>query len=780
MTDTHGAPRETWIWFAERMGLRADLLPVVSNPDAPIAPYSKLAGLGKTPTRYNSERKVHGIPKWTSITAQPSDIARWSRESDYGIALQTRSVRAIDIDVPDREVAACIAQAVRDAVPQVNLPMRFRADSGKCLLAFICPAPLFKRSVPVEGGIVELLATGQQFIAAGRHPSGSHYEWEGGLPDAFPVLTEGEVEAIWGAVVLLFATGDENRARLPREGAGGAPAAGEGDTADDILSYLSGQGLILDRGADSQVYVDCPFKDGHSGDSGITETCYFPAGTGGYEQGHFKCLHASCAGKSDAEFMDAIGFTGDVEFRAAGFPDLSSRLAPRVPGLEEGGDIVSASRALSRRGTPAALPDWRDAAHAPAFRRVGGAGPSANMIEVTQSNLLKAAACPEFITRKLAFDTFSSGVVWSWYDEPDGGEDWQKWSDVDTTRLMATLDNRGFRSTPGVEAVRRAVDEAATRREIDVAKRWLEGLRWDGVERVETFLIDRMGADDDARGYSRATARYLWTALAGRTMSPGCQADMALVLISEAQGRGKTSMVRALVPEDEWFGELDLALDDDELGRLMRGKVLCELSELRGLYGRERESIKAFISRRKDAWTPKYKEYAQVVPRRALFVGTSNETELFSDPTGERRWLPLEIDRADIDGIAADRDQLWAEGLARWRTVGIEWQDAERLGEMEVLRFKREDPLTGKVAAWLAGKSGGQLDVPSERAYLRSEDVAAQALDWDWAKTRKVEQMRLAEILKALGYKRETRRVDGVLSKIWIAPGRDFRFGAEM
>ncbi len=49
-----------------------------------------------------------------------------------------------------------------------------------------------------------------------------------------------------------------------------------------------------------------------------TSTVYFPAGTAGFEQGHFKCLHASCAHRDDGDFLNAIGIRNDD------FEDLTS------------------------------------------------------------------------------------------------------------------------------------------------------------------------------------------------------------------------------------------------------------------------------------------------------------------------------------------------------------------------------------------------------------------------------------------------------------------------
>lgn len=737
--------------FSERLKLRADLLPVVANPSAPIAPYSKLKDRGKTPSRYNSEREIHGITDWTNVNADARDISRWSREPDYGICLQTRLVRALDIDVADPAHADQIEQAIRDTVPGVYFPKRWRANSGKRLLAFSCDGELHKRSFPVGTERIELLATGQQFVAVGTHPSGARYEWDGSLPEGFPVLSSDEVETVWSTLELLFATGDSFKASA-RERKGSA--SGEGDATDEVAQYLAEHGLCMDEGPAGQVYFECPWIAEHTADNGVTQTVYFPAATGGFDNGHFKCLHDHCAGRTDDEFLEAIGFNGDIEFRARDFPMLtSSGNLPSVPGLEDGGDIVTARPNSGR--LPVVPPDT-----APIFKR-----DAQSRILVTQDNVARAFDSPEFMTRKLRFDQFNMQPVWAWYDEPDGCEQWQAWSDVDNARSLRTLDRRGFKNTPGIEMVRRAVDDIARSRPVDIAMQWLLERRWDGVDRIETFLIDYLGAEDTP--YVRAVSRYMWTAMAGRCLEPGIKADMAVILVTPEQGKGKTTMIESLVPNDEWFGELDLERDDADLGRLMKGKLVLELSELKGLASRELDSIKKFISARKDEWTPKFVEYSQEFKRRCFFIGTTNEEEFLADPTGERRWLPLYIKQANIAAIKRDLDLLWAEARERFKICGVEWQDAESLAVDEHYKFKASDPLEDTVRVWLWSKGLGDYR-PAEQPYLTLEEVFEQGLKREFGRTTMAEQKRVGRIMRAIGYKNEQITVDGIRRRLWV------------
>ncbi len=309
-----GACPEDWDYFCWTLGLRQDLLPVVSNPKAVISEKSKMKVLGKTPSHYNKQQKVAGFAGWTTHIATEDDISQWRGQDDYGICIQTRLVRALDIDVPDTDLAKKIkAFIVKEK--GFNFPARVRSNSGKCLFAFIVRGELPKRTVKVEGGIIEFLGTGQQFVAVGTHfnsdgkPSGARYEWATGngiaLPEKIPEISLEVFEEFWATLVAQFgiAASTEGKSRKPRSQGDGGKAH-----SDSVATYLADADLVLSRGREGQVFIDCPWKDVHTTDSGETQTVYFCAGSRDYKAGHFHCFHANCAERTDQDFLAALGY----------------------------------------------------------------------------------------------------------------------------------------------------------------------------------------------------------------------------------------------------------------------------------------------------------------------------------------------------------------------------------------------------------------------------------------------------------------------------------------
>ena len=161
---------------------------------------------------------------------------------------------------------------------------------------------MVKRVLRLDSGLIELLADGQQFIAHGTHPSGARYEWDwNGHTVDFP--------ATYGRTIEIILAGSTKGISLPADFHNAASEIRHSrDTVGlDLVDPMLGKLSILGWGREGQAYIECPWKDQHTTDSGVTETTYFPAGTRGYEQGHFKCLHAHCAERTDEDFLDAYG-----------------------------------------------------------------------------------------------------------------------------------------------------------------------------------------------------------------------------------------------------------------------------------------------------------------------------------------------------------------------------------------------------------------------------------------------------------------------------------------
>lgn len=338
MTVIYGASSAEWRHFSTTLNLTVDLLPVVSNPNLKISPQSTMKALGKTPSLISGTGVV-GIANWTQKKAASAEVSNWARNPDYGVCVQTRLVRAIDIDITDASLAERVKIFIVNMVGY--LPLRYRADSSKCLLVFALPGEMGKRVIKTEHGIIEFLATGQQFIAAGTHPAGARYEWalgdDTGLPDEIPPLTLVKFEELWAALTITFATGPSTTSK-PSERAAVLHAA---QTDDDVAQAFYEHGRVLSVGRQGQLNVTCPWDAEHTGPTSETSTAYFPPHTGGYEKGNFKCLHAHCQQRTMADVRAILDIATDV---ASEFEDLTLASPIAVPASDDAEVVEKASR----------------------------------------------------------------------------------------------------------------------------------------------------------------------------------------------------------------------------------------------------------------------------------------------------------------------------------------------------------------------------------------------------------------------------------------------------
>jgi predicted P-loop ATPase len=339
-------------------------------------------------------------------------------------------------------------------------------------------------------------------------------------------------------------------------------------------------------------------------------------------------------------------------------------------------------------------------------------------------------------------------------------------ADKDYIDLRTAFEREKNFAPIGKELMRDAVLAEAQERRFDSGIAWLDSLVWDGVPRVERFMHTHFGAEDS--DYTRAVGLYMWSGLAGRMLEPGCQLDMVIALLSR-QGTKKSTGLASLVPDGDWFTDgLTLHKDDDNFKRLIKGKVVVEISELAGLSKADVNVVKRCITRATEKWIEKYQTTETSYKRRCmLFASTNEERFLPPDETGQRRWLPVEIVEIDRDSIKRDRDQLWAEGAAIWNASGIAYAEAERLAKGRHVRHEQTDIWVDKIAEWLeTPQAPGELP-PSQRP-LRMDEILRGAVGLSPAHQDMKSDKRGAVAMRELGYEKVVSWLDGKTVKRWV------------
>ncbi len=266
----------------------------------------------------------------------------------------------------------------------------------------------------------------------------------------------------------------------------------------------------------------------------------------------------------------------------------------------------------------------------------------------------------------IVFNQLSDGM------EIKGAVPWEHpsrfWRDADDAQLISYVD-----LTYGTFSARNydiAVTKVADDRSYHPIREFLASLpEWDKVPRVDTILVDFLGASDNA--YVRAVTRKTLCGAIARVMNPGCKFDTMLVL-NGPQGKGKSTLISKLC--GEWFNDSLLLNDtkDKTAAEKLQGYWILEIGELAGLKKTEIETLRGFLSRQNDIYRASFGRRATPHPRQCVFIGTTNaENGYLRDTAGNRRFWPVKTPgdaaRASWEMTEEEIRQIWAEALVRYK-----------------------------------------------------------------------------------------------------------------
>ncbi len=282
-------------------------------------------------------------------------------------------------------------------------------------------------------------------------------------------------------------------------------------------------------------------------------------------------------------------------------------------------------------------------------------------------------------------------------------------TDTDMSHLYLYFeDHYGLTSEKNIE---RGIQIAADKNRYHPIREYLNGLVWDGQERIRYALHRYLGANSD--DLTAASLRLFMLGAICRVFDPGCKFETMLCLVG-GQGAGKSSFFRLLAHRDEWFSDDLRKLEDDNIYRKLQGHWIIEMSEMIATANAKSiEEIKSFISRQKETYKVPYETHPADRPRQCVFGGTSNNTNFLPfDRTGNRRFIPVMTNPqlaekhilADEVEARAYIDQMWAEAMTIYRsgnyTLALTPEQEAAMREYQ-LDFMREDTIAGQVQAFL-------------------------------------------------------------------------------
>ena len=326
----------------------------------------------------------------------------------------------------------------------------------------------------------------------------------------------------------------------------------------------------------------------------------------------------------------------------------------------------------------------------------------------------------------IVFNQLSDGM------EIKGAVPWEHpgrfWRDADDAQLISYID-----LTYGTFSMRNyniAVTKAADDRSYHPVREFLDALpEWDKVPRVDTLLIDYLGADDTP--YVRAVTRKTLCGAVCRVLSPGCKFDTMLVL-NGPQGVGKSTLISRLA--GDWFSDsLNLSdTKDKTAAEKLQGYWIMEIGELAGLKKAEVETLRSFLSRQNDIYRASFGKRATPHLRQCVFFGTTNaEKGYLRDTTGNRRFWPVKTPggsrKHSWELSSEDIRQIWAEVLVYVKAgerlyLDGKMEDTAKSEQREAMESDEREGLVREYLDTLLPEKWDDMDLFERRNFLYGED----------------------------------------------------------
>lgn len=358
------------------------------------------------------------------------------------------------------------------------------------------------------------------------------------------------------------------------------------------------------------------------------------------------------------------------------------------------------------------------------------------------------------------------------------------WRDADDAQLISYVDaHYGTFSARNYDI---AVTKVADDRAYHPIREFIESLpEWDKVPRVDTLLVDYLGASDTA--YVRAVTRKTLCAAISRVLRPGCKFDSMLVL-NGPQGVGKSTLIAKLA--GEWFSDsLNLGdTKDKTAAEKLQGYWILEIGELAGLKKAEVETLRSFLSRQNDIYRAAFGKRATPHLRQCVFFGTTNaESGYLRDTTGNRRFWPVKTPgsgkKQSWNLTHEEILQIWAEALVYVRQgeklyLSAEMDALAKDEQREAMESDEREGLVREYLDTLLPERWAEMDLFERRNYLTGSDfgglqekgtvrrtsvsnmeIWCECFGKERANLRRTDSNELTGILARLGWKRADNKV---------------------
>lgn len=345
------------------------------------------------------------------------------------------------------------------------------------------------------------------------------------------------------------------------------------------------------------------------------------------------------------------------------------------------------------------------------------------------------------------------------------GFHWRDITDSDKTQLRSLLLTRGITIGSNTE-MHNVLQSVARKKTVHPVRDYFESMEWDGKPRLNTWLIDYCEANTQPREYIEAVGSCFIKASVARVFNPGEPFHHMMVLEGK-QAAGKSSLLKTLATfNDVSYFTDGISFDHigkDHMAQFLRGKLIIEFAELSGLSAKDRNKVKSWITMDADELQPKFSNDIVRLPRQFVLAGTTNDESWLNDPTGGRRFWPVQVGKIDVQAVARVNEQLWAEAVHRYKA-----------GEMHYI--PDNSPVYKQAMAQQSERLHGHVWEDQIAHYLETreqvtiDDVLIECLNVPRGHWKNSHKQDIGDILRKLGYENKSLydRRSGKQVRRWV------------
>jgi putative DNA primase/helicase len=306
--------------------------------------------------------------------------------------------------------------------------------------------------------------------------------------------------------------------------------------------------------------------------------------------------------------------------------------------------------------------------------------------------------------------------------------------DDDLVELLAWVQRQGIHIR-GKVAIRAVIAPIVRDHPYHPIRDYLNGLKWDRVLRLDTWLTYYLGVAE-VENYTAPAGRMWMISAVARVFNPGCIVKYVLVTTGN-QDLGKSTAFSIL--GGEWYTD-DMAQLGTKDSQIQAGNAwIVELAELDSMKRADISATKAFISRKVDQFRPPYGEHLIQQERQCVLAATVNPAGPFlHDETGNVRFWPVLATRIDLDALRQDRDQLWAEATHHFKADERWWPGDDfnpAAAQDEASETAESDPWFDPVQDWITVQTAKDFAV---------DEILAKVIEMRKEHMTRAAEMRLA------------------------------------